>query len=983
MREWLTQTALVVALASTSACITSDQLDQPPPGGSEPSFLIEQNGDAQSNNPFNQQSSTDNNVFVENTQNFGNDPQLNSDDIGANFVQENPPSPQQDSEQPADQAASENGEAQIFFDDAQFPSNQVSESTTTANEPSTQNTVPSPADEQFSTEPEIKDFTVSAKLWWIGLNLQKARALARVELVTVGSPNFDFIQGETTDDHTTLIVRFYETSLRPKLQRPLDATEFRSPIAFIHAKEDVTMGHVDVAIALREPINPKVFADDGNVLLTFALSEKYLDQGTIGNQEVETVKMAKDFLFSPLVLADSTKPKAAYVPDVTDGAFEQAPADHGSELDAGSSSNPTSFETEPVPNTNEQTPSDEGEQGLDNGLGQILIPEGAAIVHEYALLTVAQANFADDEQDFDNSDLDALFDAPPNQATDTGLQQNSENLFGNNNSNLGEDPEEIVDSTEVQEVQGSDRAEDLPNSQFPPVNIEFKDAALNDVIRALSLENDANFIFPETIGDRKVTMTLNDVPWDQALEAVLETHSLGLTKLKGNVIRIDTLDTLEKEKKRLEGVRRSAALLIPTKVLVVRLSYASAEAAQKIIEDLLPAKQYDSRVRVRADQRTNSIIVEAIPEDLEKIRALVQRIDLQTPQVKISTRVIEVLKDVQKFLGINWGGSQEFNQGRGLGFGNLAFPHNMQSIFSVDTGAQSATQSGQWDINFGSINNAIELDLRLRMAELNNYTRGLQNSTVIVLDNEQAMIQAGSIDYFQVPTGNGENQLSQVDYTLLLEVTPQVTADGAIQMKIKVENGSPKEVTTNSATSKNIRSINTNMLRQNGETAVIGGLYTTLVRKSTRGIPILQDIPIIGALFRSKAHAEDKRELMIMVTPTVLNSEKALSGEAYFGGGDSLVNNSQTTNQASNELAVQNPAADSNLISNQNQSFNDLQSNQFNQGDQISQDEFADDNQEFAEDDNFSEDDDDNFDDNELQQELQNGQGEENDLDGF
>jgi type IV pilus assembly protein PilQ len=287
-------------------------------------------------------------------------------------------------------------------------------------------------------------------------------------------------------------------------------------------------------------------------------------------------------------------------------------------------------------------------------------------------------------------------------------------------------------------------------------------------------------------------------------------------------------------------------------------------------------------VRGKGDKRTNSIIVEAIPDDLEKIKTLVDRVDQQTPQVKIATRVIEILKNVDNFFGIDWGSSQQFDPSRGLGFGNLAFPNSMASDFAVDTGTGRNGKGGSMNINFGSINNAIQLDLSLRLSEMNNYSRSLQNSTVIVLDNESATIEAGQIDYFPIQAAAGagggtQTQMASVEYTLKLEVKPKVTADGAVQMQIKLDNSSPKAANSGAQTSKNMRTINTSLLRQNGETAVIGGLYTTLNRKTTQGIPYLSKLPIVGALFESTGTVEDKRELMIMVTPTVINSDKSLA----------------------------------------------------------------------------------------------------------
>ncbi len=412
---------------------------------------------------------------------------------------------------------------------------------------------------------------------------------------------------------------------------------------------------------------------------------------------------------------------------------------------------------------------------------------------------------------------------------------------------------------------------DMP-SDFSPISLDFKGASLREVIRAISSETQINFILPDRISNQKVYLSLKDVPWDNALRAILEANDLGMIKMKGNVIRIDSLSVLDKEHEDLDAIRKKAALSTPTKVLVVRLSYAKAKSITSIISDMLPSASYDKRVKVQADERTNSVVVEAIPQELSKVRSLIERIDMQTPQVKIESRVIEVLKSSNSFLGINWGMPLNFDQGRGLGFGNLVFPNNFISAFSVDSGAASAARGdGKFDIHVGSLNNVTSLDLRLRMGELTNQTRSLQNNNVLVVDGETANIEAGQEDFFNVPTGNGQTSMSSVKYTLSLNVTPHITADGTVQMMVKIENSAPTTPTKSAATSKSLRTLTTNLMRKSGETAVIGGLYTTTFVEERQGWPYLSQLPIVGILFGSNSKTENRRELIILVTPTIVS----------------------------------------------------------------------------------------------------------------
>lgn len=417
---------------------------------------------------------------------------------------------------------------------------------------------------------------------------------------------------------------------------------------------------------------------------------------------------------------------------------------------------------------------------------------------------------------------------------------------------------------------------DKENAYLQPISLDFKGASLREVIRIISAETHINFILPSDLGESKVYVSLKNVPWDQALQAILETNGLGLSKMGGDVIRIDKIETLEKEKQDLTEIRKRAALVTPTQVLVVRLSYAKAGDVAKIITSMLAkSSNDDKRVKVNSDDRTNSVIVETIPQELSKVRSLIERIDLQTPQVRIESRVVEIIKKTNNFLGINWGAPFNYDQGRGLGFGNMVFPNNFISAFSVDTGSTTQAveaQSGKFDVHVGSINNVTALDLKLRMGELSDQTRSLQNNSVLVVDGQKAKIEAGTEDYFQVPTGQGQSTMSSVTYTLSLEVTPHITADGAVQMLVTIENSSPTKPTLSAvATSKSLRTLTTNLLRKTGETAVIGGLYTTSYQETKQGFPFLKDLPIIGLLFGSTGRQENKRELIILITPTIVS----------------------------------------------------------------------------------------------------------------
>ncbi len=411
------------------------------------------------------------------------------------------------------------------------------------------------------------------------------------------------------------------------------------------------------------------------------------------------------------------------------------------------------------------------------------------------------------------------------------------------------------------------------------ISIHLKKAFLKDFLSYISSHYNINFVFSDEIGLKTISVKFKETPLDQAINAILEIHALGMTRLSDNIIQIETIIEIQKKKEEHKQSQIASTHLIPTKISIFRLSYATADKITPVVKELLmSSSSHDPRVKVQSNEQGNSIIVEALPQDLEKVYGLIKRMDLQTPQVKIETRVIEVLKNATNSLGINWSAPLRIDKGRGVGFGNLIFPNNMLSNFSIDTGATNLPGS-KFDTHFGSINNSLELDLKIRLSEINNISRSLQNNSVIVLNNQPATISAGQTDFFPISKGgtSTETVMQQVDYDLKLDVTPHITADGSVQMKIRLENSNPQNPAKNAATSKSTRIIDTSLIRKSGETAVIGGLYNVETSKVVEGVPILSKIPLLSIFFSSTTFSEDKRELIILVTPTIINTEKAFS----------------------------------------------------------------------------------------------------------
>lgn len=431
--------------------------------------------------------------------------------------------------------------------------------------------------------------------------------------------------------------------------------------------------------------------------------------------------------------------------------------------------------------------------------------------------------------------------------------------------------------------------------------MEFYEAPLSVVLKGFSEETGNNFVYPAAIGQTPVTVTFKGVPWDEALKAILETYSLGMVRIGENVVRIDQITNLSNYLQALEQARQFETRRLPTKVLVFRLNNAKAKDVAERINNLLTRDvQLDNRIRVSNDDRTNSLVIEAPTHVLAKAKNIIERLDLETPQVEIASRIVEVQKSQNNFFGVSWLNALNFDPGRALGFGTLNFPNSLGSSFAVDPGVSSASTAGQGRFRFGSLNKFLDLDLLLKMEEKKGTTNVLQSNRVLVLDGQKAMILAGSSRFFRPaaggnvinPTGGGasagqSNGLAEVTFNLSLEVTPQVTALGSVIMNLNIKSDTPGDVTGETLANKNTRELETQMVRSNGDTGVIGGIYDTTRINRVTGIPFLSDIPIIGALFRSNTFEEKQTELLIMVTPTIISGmskEAESAAEASAAG---------------------------------------------------------------------------------------------------
>jgi len=395
-----------------------------------------------------------------------------------------------------------------------------------------------------------------------------------------------------------------------------------------------------------------------------------------------------------------------------------------------------------------------------------------------------------------------------------------------------------------------------------PISLDLKDADIKDVFRTISQLTGLNIVIdPEVRGT--VTVQLEDVPWDQALDLILKQNSLGYV-LENNIMRIATTAKLQAEegdRARLSEARQAAE---PTRTVIKKLSYAKASEITPTLQSVM-----SKRGSIVIDGRTNTLIIREIPTYLPAVLQLIENLDTATPQVVIESRIVETTKSLGRSLGINWSATGNADNAHG-NTTNLIFPNSVAGGINVGLGNGPTVAS----LVLGNILNTFNLNAALTAAENQGLLKIISSPKVTSLTNTPALIQSG----VQIPvqtTVNNTTTVIYVDATLKLDVTPQITAEGTILLSVNVTKREPA-VALNLSLGQNvpltIREYRGQVLVKDGGTTVIGGIFQINDQDQNNMIPGLWKIPVLGNLFRNKTRTEKHDELLIFITPRILRS---------------------------------------------------------------------------------------------------------------
>ena len=411
------------------------------------------------------------------------------------------------------------------------------------------------------------------------------------------------------------------------------------------------------------------------------------------------------------------------------------------------------------------------------------------------------------------------------------------------------------------------------------ITLKFKDADLRDVILYLGDFAKLNVVFdPEVRG--VVTCNLEDVPWDQALDILLRNNKLGKV-LEGNVLRIAPVSVLTREDEDQRTLRESKEMAGPLVVKTITLSYSKA----RDVMSLLSSKK-SQRGEITIDERTNTLIIADVRENLDLLEKLISVLDTPTPQVSIEARIVEATSTFIRNLGIQWGW-------RGIAdpfYGNqtnLQFPNKLLADGSqIPSGIVTKGTGGPlggYGINlpapafntavgfsFANILDTFRLDVYLTALETAGEGRIISSPKVTTQNNQQAEIVQGR----QIPVQTVANftvTTRYVNAALELKATPQITAEGTIIMTIEIQNNAADFANlVNGIPPITTQSAKTTVMIPDGGTTVIGGIYRTEDSITRDRVPLLHTIPILGNLFKSFARTKQNRELLIFITPRII-----------------------------------------------------------------------------------------------------------------
>jgi len=420
------------------------------------------------------------------------------------------------------------------------------------------------------------------------------------------------------------------------------------------------------------------------------------------------------------------------------------------------------------------------------------------------------------------------------------------------------------------------------------LSLMFQDIEIRAVLQIIAQHTGLNLVASDTVRGN-LTLRLQNVPWDQALDIILKTKGLD-KRIDGNVMLVAPAQEIAaREKQELEASKQVAELA-PLRTELIQINYAKASE----LASLLKAKEnslLSDRGSVSVDERTNSLLVQDTADQLEDVRDLTRKLDIPVRQVQIESRIVTASSGWTEELGVQWGAtkiqsettlsgslasSDNLNRQIGAGIGNLdetsdlltgQVARNLNDSLNVSLPVNNP--AGSFGLTYANLSKGLILDLELSALENENKGEVIASPRVITANQKEAMIEAGEEIPFQNATSSGATSVQFKKAVLSLTVTPQITPDDRIILDLTVTQDTRGEDTI-SGPAINTQQVTTQVLVDNGQTVVLGGIYQQRTNRDETGVPFFKDLPWVGWAFKHNSDVKSKQELLIFVTPKIL-----------------------------------------------------------------------------------------------------------------
>lgn len=421
----------------------------------------------------------------------------------------------------------------------------------------------------------------------------------------------------------------------------------------------------------------------------------------------------------------------------------------------------------------------------------------------------------------------------------------------------------------------------LNNHKNKPISINFQDISVRHVLQLIADYNDFNLVVSDSV-EGNLTLRLDGVPWQQVLDIILKAKYLD-KRIEGNVVLVAPKSEFDIQKKKsLEQAKMASELTVLSSV-ILPISYAKASDIAELFTGDGEVTMLSQRGSITVDERTNSLLLRDLPESIDVIKDIIGTLDVPIKQVQIEARIVTINEGHLDELGVRWGVTN-INGSTTIG-GSIE--SNLATIGLYDGGKSGLPVDDFLNVNLGLVNPAASsiafqvaklgsnllLDLELSALQAESKAEIISSPRLITTNKQPAYIEQGTeIPYLEASSG-GAASVSFRKAVLSLMVTPQITPDNRLVLDLIVTQDRPGQVVktgTGEAVAIDTQRIGTQVLVDNGETVVLGGIYQHSLSNSVEKVPLLGDLPLLGGLFRRSSENIGKKELLIFVTPKVV-----------------------------------------------------------------------------------------------------------------